>query len=296
MNIPYLALMAVGVLICGALLQLRLHQRKMRWLPVLPSVLLGAALAKISYVVLQWHYAFPRWEWSAFWIFQEDTFCFVGGAVGAVLGIALSARLTKQPILKVLDAFAPAGALMAAVARFGEKYLGLIGTASDEMPEALSFFPFALTNEWDESYPAIFMLSCLAALAAAVIGFCAKKEKCSGGLFFRTAFYLALPQIMLESFLAECMKWGFVRVQQVLCAVILLFVLIAECRRCAQMSFWKKWRPIGILLLCVIGLVGVEFALDKSNLSAFVCYGMMLLLLCGIAAAECTTYKRIAAS
>ena len=171
--------------------------------------------------------------------------------------------------------------------------MGLIGTTGFEMSESLSFFPFALTNEWDESYPAIFMLSCLAALAVAVVGFCVKKEKCSGGLFFRTAFYLALPQIMLESFLAECMKWGFVRVQQVLCAVILLFVLIAECRRSSEISFIRKWLPLGILFLCVIGLVGVEFMLDKSGLPAYIGYSVMFLLLCVIASAECTAHKHI---
>lgn len=38
------------------------------------------------------------------------------------------------------------------------------------MPEQLAFFPFALMNEWGESYPAIFMLSCLAALIVAIVG------------------------------------------------------------------------------------------------------------------------------
>lgn len=161
------------------------------------------------------------------------------------------------------------------------------------MPEQLAFFPFALTNEWGESYPAIFMLSCLAALIVAIVGLTRKPGGRDGQLFLRTAFYLALPQIMCESLLAECMKWGFVRVQQLLCALTLLVILIVECRRAAgSLTFAKRWWPVGALLLCAAGLVGVEFALDKSGLPAFVGYGAMVVLLALIAAAECGAARR----
>ena len=214
--------------------------------------------------------------------------------IGVVLGVIISAKLTHQRVLPVLDAFAPAGALLVAIARFGEKYLGEIGTAGFEMPEQLAFFPFALTNEWGESYPAIFMLSCLAALIVAIVGLTRKPGGRDGQLFLRTAFYLALPQIMCESLLAECMKWGFVRVQQLLCALTLLAILLAECRRASgSLSFARRWWPVGALLLCAAGLVGVEFALDKSGLPAFVGYGAMVVLLALIAAAECGAARRV---
>lgn len=90
------------------------------------------------------------------------------------------------------------------------------------------------------------------------------------------------------------MKWGFVRVQQLLCALTLLVILIVECRRASgSLSFVKRWWPVGALLLCAAGLVGVEFALDKSGLPAFVGYGAMVVLLALIAAAECGAGKRV---
>ena len=204
MNTVYWVLVAFGIVV----LEARLRARNVRYLPILPAIVLGAVLSKVTYVVLQWHYAFPHWGWGAFTVLRPDTFCFFGGAVGVVLGVIISAKLTHQKVLPVLDAFAPAGALLVAIARFGEKYLGEIGTAGFEMPEQLAFFPFALTNEWGESYPAIFMLSCLAALIVAIVGLTRKPGGRDGQLFLRTAFYLALPQIMCESLLAECMKWG----------------------------------------------------------------------------------------
>ena len=184
MNTVYWVLVAFGIVV----LEARLRARNVRYLPILPAIVLGAVLSKVTYVVLQWHYAFPRWSWGAFTVFQPDTFCFFGGAVGVVLGVIISAKLTHQRVLPVLDAFAPAGALLVAIARFGEKYLGEIGTAGFEMPEQLAFFPFALTNEWGESYPAIFMLSCLAALIVAIVGLTRKPGGRDGQLFLRTAF------------------------------------------------------------------------------------------------------------
>lgn len=293
MNTVYWVLVAFGIVV----LEARLRARNVRYLPILPAIVLGAMLSKVTYVVLQWHYAFPHWGWGAFTVLRPDTFCFFGGAVGVVLGVIISAKLTHQRVLPVLDAFAPAGALLVAIARFGEKYLGEIGTAGFEMPEQLAFFPFALTNEWGESYPAIFMLSCLAALIVAIVGLTRKPGGRDGQLFLRTAFYLALPQIMCESLLAECMKWGFVRVQQLLCALTLLAILLAECRRAAgSLTFARRWWPVGALLLCAAGLVGVEFALDKSGLPAFVGYGAMVVLLALIAAAECGAGKRVKAA
>ena len=74
----------------------------------------------------------------------------------------------------------------------------------------------------------------------------------------------------------------------------LLAILLAECRRASgSLSFARRWWPVGALLLCAAGLVGVEFALDKSGLPAFVGYGAMVVLLALIAAAECGAARRV---
>ena len=107
MNTVYWVLVAFGIVV----LEARLRARNVRYLPILPAIVLGAVLSKVSYVVLQWHYAFPHWGWGAFTVLRPDTFCFFGGAVGVVLSVIISAKLTHQRVLPVLDAFAPAGAL-----------------------------------------------------------------------------------------------------------------------------------------------------------------------------------------
>ena len=88
MNTVYWVLVAFGIVV----LEARLRARNVRYLPILPAIVLGAVLSKVTYVVLQWHYAFPRWSWGAFTVFQPDTFCFFGGAVGVVLGVKGEAK------------------------------------------------------------------------------------------------------------------------------------------------------------------------------------------------------------
>ena len=90
MNTVYWVLVAFGIV----LLEARLRARNVRYLPILPAIVLGAVLSKVTYVVLQWHYAFPHWGWGAFTVLRPDTFCFFGGAVGVVLGVIISAKLT----------------------------------------------------------------------------------------------------------------------------------------------------------------------------------------------------------
>lgn len=291
MSTRYWLLVAFALLLSGLMLFLRERRSGLKWLPVLPVVVLAVVLSKVGYVVLQWHFAFPRYGWSAFWQTKPTSFCFVTGALGAVLGMVISAKLTHQGVWKALDAFAPCGALLVALLRLGEGDLGLLGTAGFEMPPALAFFPFAITDEWGMSYPAIFMISCVLAVPVALVGFGWRKSARDGTLFLHTAFYLALPQILCESLLAECMKWGFVRVQQLLCALVLLAVMVAFCRRSPKGRFFQTWWPVMGLFLCAAGVVGVEFALDKSGLPMYVGYGGMMLLLALIALCECAAAR-----
>ena len=88
MNTVYWVLVAFGIVV----LEARLRARNVRYLPILPAIVLGAVLSKVTYVVLQWHYAFPHWGWGAFTVLRPDTFCFFGGAVGVVLGVKGEAK------------------------------------------------------------------------------------------------------------------------------------------------------------------------------------------------------------
>jgi prolipoprotein diacylglyceryltransferase len=124
---------------------------------------------------------------------------YFGGVAGVILGAALAAKCTGNKAVKALNAYAPAGALMAALARFAEYFLGSINVGRMIEDERLQFFPLAQGVDYGygytEWYLAVFMLCGI----AGVIVFLVSLNKFKDKRFLRTLFYLCLPQIIFES-------------------------------------------------------------------------------------------------
>ena len=256
---------------------------------------MGAALSKLLYFLLMLPYVWQRWGFSVLVKTEPAAFSFMGLCLGLCLGVLLSARLAGIPAARAMDGLAPALAGFVALARMGEYFLGVQGSGGYVENKALCFFPLAVKNEWNEWYWAVFMLSgVLAAVCAAGVLLRERRWRVIPGLTFRRAvFYLALPQVLCESLRAECMRWGFVKVEQVLCGVLIAGVVALSCRG-GQGK--KRYLPLWCVLGLIAGVVGVEFGLDKSGLPAPPWYGAMLLLLGGMAGMECLAVHREMAS
>lgn len=287
----YSLTLLAALVACMAVTGWRLHTRQRRGDVALPALVLGGALgfalAKAGYVLLQWSYVGRRYGMEAFLRMEPDEFSFFCGCVGVCLGMLAAAALLRRPLRRCMDAFAPGFALAVAVARLGEIFLDVYGTGAYVSAPALQFFPLAVTNEWEEWYYAVFMLSAVFALAVALVWLVRRADEPLPGLtFLRVAFYLALPQLLCESLRAEFMRWGFVKVEQLLCAVTAVAVIALHCRA------GRRWWPLAAALGIVAGLVGVEFALDKSGLPPLPCYAVMLLLLAIFAAVEMLAVRR----
>ena len=91
-----------------------------------------------------------------------------GAVGGAMLAALLTAKITKQSPVKLLDALAAPAALTIALGRLAEAFNGEgIGRMIDTetIPALLQKFPFAVPHpQWEEPCWAIFMLEALAAL------------------------------------------------------------------------------------------------------------------------------------
>ena len=249
------------------------------------SALFGAVLARLGHALLMQEFDF---EYDGFATLEQlldfriDCLSFLCGALGVCLGVLLANRLTrKDAVFDGMDAFAPFGALLAALFRMGECFFESYGAGAslpDDSP--LAFFPFALKSEIDGGftswYWAVCVLSALFALAwAAVAFFTLRSRGRQGWCFSLTLFFLALPQILCESLRTEGMFWLFVHVEQLLCAVVtggvLLFWILKSGK---NLPFLRRWAPMLILLLCIGLLVLIEFAIDGKiiDLSHTACY------------------------
>ena len=240
---------------------------------------LGFLFAKGSYVLL-------TQEWNTLFSPEPSEFCFTGGAVGVWLGVILAARITGyRPAGSLSDRFTLPGALLIAGLRLAEAELGSLGTGRYiEDPAGSLSLILTVRNRYGEPHLAVFALE---AAAAVIIGFLSLRGKAGrpGQRFETAVFRLCTCQILLENLRSRALMWGFVRVEQLLCAVILMILLLFACACSEKKQGAVRFLPALYLLLCFAAIVGIEFLRQRSPSRFMGEYGgflMMAAVLCVI--------------
>ena len=283
-NFPaYWCAMGLSMLVCALLTWMLFNRekdvRKGKALVFSLSVLilgtgLGLVFAKGAYLLIRINYANKQ-----IWSFVPEEFSYYGGFAGVCLAAVLSALIARIPVRKALNAFAPAGALLAALARFAEAFLGFLGTAY--LPdETVLPVPLAVTIDYSgdgsyvEYYLAVFMLEGLFSLIAMVISEARRNEP---DRFIRTLFYLCLPQILLEYIRSSSLALLFIKVEQLACFLVVEGILIWY-----GIAAARKHRFGFIPAIVGLAVAGVEiiaqFLMDGKiveGVPSWVCYAAM---------------------
>ncbi len=267
MQIPaYLGFLAgSGILSC--LLYGKAAQRqwggKKAFLTAVTTLILAAALgtagAKLGYLLLRAD-IFPWKEpFSVLGEWDVNELSYYGGMAGVVLAVAIAARWNGCAPGTALNLFAPAGAFLAGMARFGEGFLGMLGVGmymeDGGLPLAVRF---TWDGEWYEAYLAVFLFEGVFSLIACVL---AQIHRDEPDRFRRTLFYLCLPQIVLESLRMQSISWLFVRAEQLMCYLLCEGILLWYAFRAGGRGAHRWISPLIGLLVCGVVAAG-EFALD----------------------------------
>lgn len=240
---------------------------------------LGVAFAKLFYVLLMQ-------EWNVLFSLEPSEFCFTGGAVGVWLGVLLAAKITGyRPAGKLLDRFALPGSLLIAGLRMAEIELGSLGTGRFiDVPSDSAYLILAVYNRYGEPHVAVFVWE---AIVAVIVGLLSLREgtRGPGQRFEMTVFRLCACQILLENMRSRALMWGFVRAEQVLCAVILMLLLLLACIRNTKKQGVVRFLPALYLFLCIAAIVGIEFLRQRSPSRFMGEHGgflMMAVVLCAV--------------
>lgn len=306
MNLTYFLGLILGALVCTGLFAWRLRRGGLKTatartaLPL--GLILGLVVSKAGYFLLELRDQYTRYGMAGLFTDRPSEFSFYSGCVGVVLAVLLAARLTKQRPMQVLDAFAPCGALMVAFTRACEGLLdpmSLVGMGNFVENMDLWFFPVAVEIPMLYSaFYAVFMLEAVLALICAVGGFLIswKRTFAAGRVFLHTLVWLSLPQVVVERLLSQCMRWGFVRIEQLLCAVTAFAVLLYACVKLR--GGWRAYVPVLICLVCMVVLIDMEFTLDNKpffglELPTVVCYTVMIAMLLSMGGLSLYAFHRL---
>ena len=212
----------------------------------------------------------------------DGGFALWGAVGGAVVAAILTAKITKQSAVKLLDALAAPAALTIAIARFAEFASGE-GIGLEVESELLQFFPLAVFDaEWEVWFYAIFVAEGVAALIICVLlqwkAFPRTGDKAE--VFF--VLYCSV-QILLESLRRDqFLRWLFVRVSQLTAVLVLGGLMFYALYKWAKAAKEHRMPVKPLVINWVIFLLGVgiciamEFAVDKSaDMPVWLCYCIM---------------------
>ena len=261
------------------------------------GVLLGILGAKLFYFLFRIFYLMDLGA-GAFWLsFHTEELSYYGGVAGVTLAVFLAAKCFRLSPRSTLNAFAAAGALLAAAARFAEVFLfptGLGAYLDEPLP-----FPLAVSVVYSEDYTesilAIYNFEGLVSLIAFALALVHRNEP---RRFLRTLFYLCLPQILLESLRTDAINLLFVHIEQLLCYLFVEGVLVWYGFRCGARRF-SSWIP-ALAGLAVCGLTVMEgfmlegkILLNGSFIPQWITYALMAAGLAVLAVAEHRANRRL---
>lgn len=280
------------------------------WFAVLalPMGLLGARIA-YCLATLDW---VLQEGFSFFFQFTRGGYMLYGALAGGALALWLTSRITGESFARMADQLTVPVMVMILLGRLAE---GLVGQGYGwcvedwfmedsgmslfviEEPTFFYHLPFAVADMYQNYNWAVFIFEALCAGVIALILWQVKVTRQGGKTVLMLLLY-ASTQVLCESLRQDAvLRWGFVRINQVIGAVLIAGIL-ALCYYLARPRSGKRLAlSIVEMVLCMLMVMAMEFALEKK-ISAIefipmdVCYVVMALSCLGLILAVLPLWKR----
>lgn len=237
---------------------------------VLPCAFAGA---RVLYCLVRFEFVFLEmgpWFALATW---KGGFMLWGAVAGGMIGARLYAGRARISLAQTLDTLAGPAMLAIAISRAAEFFVIDEGRGAYLEDGFFCRFPFAACNAYGEWYWAVFVWEAAAALVIFFLAY-ARREEEGDRASFALMLYAAC-QVVFESLRMDSTpRFGFVRVSQVIAAVMLLVCILLRNRRGGK----KRMACAMLIVLAMAGVTGgLEWAIDKTPVPLPVCYAAMIL-------------------
>ncbi len=207
----------------------------------------------------------------------------MGALLGAWGGVMLAARVMKLPGKQraaMLDAFACGALLFVAVARLGESRIDQFGISFPLIGEG----PAALTVQGEYGdHIAVYRLESIWALILFLLCESTNRRSSRPGKLFSLALLLfGAGQILFESLRKDShMTFSFVGAQHLMAVGFMGAAVVLYALRALRGGKKRGLALVALISLPVMtaALVGLEFALDRSEISRWLLYALYVLII-----------------
>lgn len=299
---PYGICLAAAVLICAIFAAVRVQKladgpRRLTWFLVL-ALPIGLLLSRLGWCLCTFEQTVQYIEEDGIlYLFQFNRggLLIYGALAGSFLALLLSSRITRGNAAELADALAAPAMLMIFFRKLSDLVTGEgygwpvnewfagegMSLITLEDPSFFCRFPIALPDMYDGWRWAVCVFEALLALVLLFV-LDRKRPLRQGGKAVLFLILYASTQLLCESMRQDAvLRWGFVRVNQILGAILLLGLMIYGLTRLDQSTRKKVLLP-GLLLLIggFLVVTAMEFALEGKislieSMPMDVCYLIM---------------------
>ena len=263
--------LAMLLLLCAMGLAKKMHKGAV---PVtfLLGVFLGAICSKIFFALFSFNVDVPFFGKMLPQVFTGGGHSMFGALVGGFAGAVIAARLMKQNPLDYADAFSVAALGFVFFARLGEMHVEDFGISRSLVYDFTARLPFAINGEYDSCLATYLLEAACALVMLGILLHDTKKQARPGNTFILFLLLFGASQIVMESLRYDRhMSFTFIRMQQVLAILVLTGGLLWAARRAGKGSK-TLWLLFGMMVL-ISGIgVGLEFAIDRTEINRYLLY------------------------
>ena len=248
------------------------------WFAVL-AVPFGVLGARLLYCLVRLPWFLEKGR-GYFFRLTDGGFMLYGALAGILLAAFLAARIKRQPFAYAADALSAPAALMICLSRLAEGLAGVgygwpvadwfdpwmsMSLVQLEDYEWLQRFPFAMQEPMYEQWCwAIYVMEALVALVILIVVLRMKNRRGGAKTLMMVLIYAAMQVLGESARQDEVMRWGFIRVSQLISALAVAAVLVICCvkmqKKCMKLITLSS---VGVLA-CAGVVMAMEFALEKK--------------------------------
>ncbi len=269
-----------------AIIVLALLSRRAKWkagtAPLLGflSLALGLAFARIFFCLMDRVLGDSMPLWAVVQL-NNGGYSLMGALAGVCLAAVLTGWMTGQKPAALLDYLAPAFLLFVACERLGEGYIEGFGLSRGLTGTLLNGTFLTVQDDYECWYLATYLVESFVALVLAVVLLWdLGRARRAGDTFIKFLLLFGASQIILESLRYDqhMTVISFVRLEQVMSMVLLGAGVIVLAARS-----WRKRRLLALLALISVLLatgigVGIEFMIDRTDVSRYLLYAAFILV------------------